>query len=67
ANDDLSFWLSNETTVTKSSQAQEEGSTVVMNGPSQVSPPPVVSSAASRPKITVENIVLTSDEDEHEE
>ncbi|BFY99699.1 hypothetical protein BsWGS_02740 [Bradybaena similaris] len=63
ANDDLSFWLSNESNVTKSNQAPE-ANTVVMNGPSQVPASPVVSPAVSRPKITIENVVLTSEEDE---
>lgn len=49
--------------MTKSNQAPE-ANTVVMNGPSQVAASPVVSPAVSRPKITIENVVLTSEEDE---
>uniref|UniRef100_A0A0B7A1L1 AP-3 complex subunit delta n=1 Tax=Arion vulgaris TaxID=1028688 RepID=A0A0B7A1L1_9EUPU len=74
AQDDFSFWLSNDSTNANVSQVQTEVSPVLANGPSQAAASPVTSPVTSpvlqKPKIALENIILTSDEDDnshHEE
>ncbi|CAL1543843.1 unnamed protein product [Lymnaea stagnalis] len=56
--DDLSFWLSNDTT---SSKSLTDETPALQNGPTEKI---FTSPSNSRPKIAVENVILTSDEEE---